>query len=864
MNHLNTTSPLRFSSILHALLGVVLLTTSATAELRVIISEIMYNPYGSEHANEYIEIFNAGSDARFIAGYTISDGVATDTVILPHGGTGSALLAAGAYAVILDPDYWDQVERIYDEMIPEGTLMLTIDNPTFGSGGLSNGSAGMITFSSGSGLPQDVSTRTYRPGASDGHSEERILVDGGEGDDNWAFSLPGGSPGRRNSITPLDRDIEIDSLRIEPVGSLGGRFVARYLIRNAGLHPFGYSVSAKVIRHPDSPWEAVFHSFDTINGNLAYSQVHRVEEIFDLPDAGGWTFAVQADTAGDEQPSNNRATNRLELPYPPGALRISEVMARPSDTRPGEWVEVAWFDSAEEDSDEQHLPLGGWTLRDMQGTIGRVDSSGQQWLTPDAPAGRRVVLAQRGDILDWLGVDEENSVTLSPFPSLNDGGDSLFLIDPSGAIVDRVEYPAAERGVSWVRYRFDRDVGPEDWVLSWHPEGGTPGYAEPPVIQSDLRVDSVWIASESAQPNEEEVDWDIYVRVSRDSIPGDIPELLLYVSWRISGTHPGSGSGWGDEELLSISPPAPGGFCQMKIPMPVEEAGGFHVTATLLAEDIVRENNMLSRTLYKPYPPGAARINEIMPRPATDQGGEWVELRFDPSQAVALGEWTIRDRQSNRTSFLPIDTLRHSYSLVVLAQDRTSLIAAWPEIDPDRVVACMPWAKLNNEGDAVILLGPGGEVVDSVSFGAVTVGRSLHPDSQGNWVPTREAEGGSPGEENDAAALPGDGGGEFRLLIDPNPFSPDGDGFEDEVGFTFHLPDPVGQVTLFLFDVRGRQVGTLLDMELVSSGVPVYWDGRRGLTISSLRAGIYVYVARYHSGRGAATIKGTLVSAGGR
>ena len=97
----------------------------------------------------------------------------------------------------------------------------------------------------------------------------------------------------------------------------------------------------------------------------------------------------------------------------------------------------------------------------------------------------------------------------------------------------------------------------------------------------------------------------------------------------------------------------------------------------------------------------------------------------------------------------------------------------------------------------------------------------------------------------------------IELKIEPNPFSPDGDGFEDEAVFRYSLPME-SNLTLRIYDVKGRLIKTLADDEPGVSG-EISWDGRdeQGETV---RIGIYVVWAEA-AGNSRSQIKKTVVVA---
>lgn len=76
------------------------------AHAQVIVSEVMYDPIGSDDKQEWIELYNAGDAAVDITKWTFSDGSSATkhglNVPPKNGGIGSLVMAPGGYLVIAD------------------------------------------------------------------------------------------------------------------------------------------------------------------------------------------------------------------------------------------------------------------------------------------------------------------------------------------------------------------------------------------------------------------------------------------------------------------------------------------------------------------------------------------------------------------------------------------------------------------------------------------------------------------------------------------------------------------------------------------------------------------------------------------
>jgi hypothetical protein len=146
--------------------------------------------------------------------------------------------------------------------------------------------------------------------------------------------------------------------------------------------------------------------------------------------------------------------------------------------------------------------------------------------------------------------------------------------------------------------------------------------------------------------------------------------------------------------------------------------------------------------------------------------------------------------------------------------------------------------SLNNEGDDIILLDPSGAMIDSVPYlpgwhhpSVIDPGgRSLekvNPLLNGSdaraWSTSADGEGGTPGWTNTlyAPVRPQTG----SLTLSPNPFSPDGDGRDDQTIIGFGTPEGTSTISLRIYDIEGRLIRQLATNELTGPAGNVVWDG---------------------------------------
>ena len=208
-------------------MGIVLSMTGVqAADADIVVTEVMAVTGSS--ADEYIEILNTGGTAVDVSGWSFTDGDGTDVIVAwveaTHGNITDAdptfnttSIPAGAYGVILDPDY-DGGSQIYD--LPEGAIILTISSGTALGGSALAGSDPITLYDangttnddviSSYGSPvvddnplnrEDAGGDTIPVSPSSGFSAERIVAGDADSETNWRVSIDTGTPGKINSVS---------------------------------------------------------------------------------------------------------------------------------------------------------------------------------------------------------------------------------------------------------------------------------------------------------------------------------------------------------------------------------------------------------------------------------------------------------------------------------------------------------------------------------------------------------------------------------------------------------------------------------------------------------------------------------------
>ncbi|MDH3252711.1 MAG: lamin tail domain-containing protein, partial [Ignavibacteria bacterium] len=416
---------------------------------------------------------------------------------------------------------------------------------------------------------------------------------------------------------------------------------------------------------------------------------------------------------------------------------------------------------------------------------------------------------------------------------------------------------------------FSTSTTPLNWSSSEDASGSTPG-----------RVNSVAIADSDLALS---IDDTLFASAVT---PAVIPVLIrnrgrqqaagFEVEFFDDSNHNGAGEA---NEFVGIvngeSPIASGDSVSIRFFWDDPAPGRHRVIAILQYDHDQRtSNNLALLTLGVGYPARSMVINEIMFDPLPGRA-EYLEIMNMSAGPIELSGWTIADRPSGSGSK---NTVRLGSStmppgeLFVVASD-SSLPELFPAIPSYEIVKSS--LSLNNDGDDIVLRDQTGEVIDSVAYDPSwhnpdvrdTGGRSLErinpfigSNDARNWSTCAIPLGGTPGLKNSLFSPTAHRA--TRFSFSPNPFSPDGDGFEDVVIIHYELQLTVSLMSVRIYDVRGRLIRRLANAEPAGPRGDLVWDGRDDERRVA-RIGMYVVFLEAIDERGGVleTVKGVVVLA---
>ncbi len=190
-------------------------------------------------------------------------------------------------------------------------------------------------------------------------------------------------------------------------------------------------------------------------------------------------------------------------------------------------------------------------------------------------------------------------------------------------------------------------------------------------------------------------------------------------------------------------------------------------------------------------PPDAVGISELFPR-ATDHVPEWFELTNRSPVPVDISGWSFGTHEASETlSTVPAAIPPRDF--LVVTRDASKFCAFYPAIK-EAVVQPPRWRTLRNTSDTLCLWDRYGNLVEKAAFSSSwfpewteesleRVDFTIDASLPGAWSISRSPTPGMPGTAIDWRHV-----SRPDLRIGPTPFTPDGDGTDDQLLVEIKLP----------------------------------------------------------------------------
>jgi hypothetical protein len=672
----------------------------------------MYDPTGPDSPNEFVELFNTSStDTVDLSGWQITDNMSTDD--LDDAGDGLRIPPL-RYIVILEGDY-DILNGIYKNVIPTNAIKLKVGTTTIGNN-LGN-TVDSLFLQNNFGITMD--SMGWVDITSAGYSIEKVRLELPNTSGNWKESKKYlGTPGATNSVTPKNIDGAIQgNITFNPnFPNSGEVIIAQVPVYNAGIQ----NITGKIIGSINSP-------------SLNFGQTSVVGVSLSTFPSGSYNIVFNFSVTNDEYLENNIAIKRLNVSYTPGILKINEFHSNPGENQI-EFIELVSAKS---------FVMDGWRIADK--------SSSNLLPITYIEKDDYIVIASDSSLKPLTKPDAKYLIPYGGLPTLNNTGDTIYLIDMNHTIIDSLSYGAGWPVVadtSTEKLRPDLiSNDPVNWKNATNVFGMTPGYVNSNYLvdfDGEIISDSIHHEPEFPKSNQS---IQLNIPITNQGALSISGNLSIFENENLIGTSGFVDIAHRDTSILQIS-------------LPIMDPGIHPLKIELeVAEDQNLENNIAADTIYVSYEFGSILINEFLPRPVSPQA-EFVELvSFDN---VDLTNWSIADKTNTLCYFNGGTVTADNY--VVLSED-----PAFATIIPQETlfIEVEDFPSLNNYGDTIYLRDFAGTIIDSLEYTTwwdLATGKStekIHPEFISNdsigWKISIDSTGMTPGSPNSVMAKNIDG-----------------------------------------------------------------------------------------------------------
>ncbi len=506
------------------------------------------------------------------------------------------------------------------------------------------------------------------------------------------------------------------------------------------------------------------------------------------------------------------------------AVVIDEIMADPSPQvgLPGnEWIEL-------KNVSADPVNLQGWRIGDATGQSGPMPNF---ILQPDS-----FVIVCTGSAAAAMSA-YGTVITVTSFPSLDNAGDQVFLMNANGSVIHAVSYSdswyqnAVKANGGWTLEMIDTKspcAGSENWKASTDPAGGTPGKKNsadavnddqaPPSLLRTYTVDSSTIIVVFDEP----VDSSSGAAVSNYIIDGGmtissavtLPPLFDKVQLNLAG----------EMSLKTVYNIKVSNITDCR----GNRIGSYDHAKAGLPEEATSRDMVINEILFNP------RSNAY----------DYVEFYNRSSKVFDASKMFIANRNgsnaiSSVTALSSAPRLIFPGDYIVSTVSLSGLQGNYLVKEPENVLELSSLPSFPDDNGFVLLLNSQGDIIDEVDYDhswqfklidnedGVALER-IDPDGvsqdPGNWHSAASTAGyGTPTYKNSQYKQTQSINASIEII--PKIFSPDNDGRDDITTIQYKMADPGYAANVTIFDAAGRPVRNLVQNAILGSNGYWNWDG---------------------------------------
>jgi hypothetical protein len=254
---------------------------------------------------------------------------------------------------------------------------------------------------------------------------------------------------------------------------------------------------------------------------------------------------------------------------------------------------------------------------------------------------------------------------------------------------------------------------------------------------------------------------------------------------------------------------------------------------------------------------GSVLINEILFNPYSG-GVDFVELVNVSDQSIPVHRLKLatRDEVLSLKQIYPVSTEKRYLKpgqFLVCTKDPAIVLAQYPNCNPETFGTLKSFPSYSDDSGTVVLLNDSLDILDEISYTAkmhspllaneegVSLERiSLEKPTadRSNWASAAASVGfatpGLPNSQTESETEIQD-----EITPEPKAFSPNGDGYNDQLAIQFKFGKPGYIANVSIFDAVGRQVRFLVNNQSLAQEGSWLWDGK---SESGQRLSIGVYI----------------------
>ena len=517
-----------------------------------------------------------------------------------------------------------------------------------------------------------------------------------------------------------------------------------------------------------------------------------------------------------------------------GDIVINEIMAAPSGTLglPNfEYVEL--FNAS-----NKTIDLNGFTFTDASGSSAPFNS---YILMPQSYV--IICSSTAAAALSSFG----NTLAITSFPSLNNTGDDLTLLNLFGNSIDVVSYTDAwYNNVSITSgYALEKIEATypcqlqANWAASQAAIGGTPGQTNSVAgVFTDTLPPA--IATVSVGGNN--------VMVLFFSEPVTFASASILSNYHVS-------NGVGNPVTVTVS--------TYTVTLTFANPWQLNVLYLLTVSNVYDcSNNTQTQTAQFALPdtaaPGDVLINEILFNPFTG-GYDFIEIYNASQKIIDLKSLLIArydlatDTVDQLYPVILTSTLLLPGNYLVLTENTGDILSKYPLTIAGNLCKIINMPTLNDDAGKVALLNYQQKVIDvfrysddfhyplitdveGISLERISLKQATQDSS--NWQSAAKTVGfATPGYKNSQTIE--HSSSNTTITVNPQIFSPDEDGYNDVLSIEYTLNEPGMVANVTVFDSRGRLVQYLARNTLMAESTTLYWNG---INTDNQKAPIGIYI----------------------